>query len=221
MRRLPRRPPRPPASSSPVAPPRVEVVEKVKELVRLAQEQGYLTYGDINDALPDHARLAGGTGRDLHQAAQSRDRDRGPGGGGPRQAARTGGGGGQDAAGHSGRSGADVSQADGPGAAADARAGSRDFQAHRRRRERSQADHLQLRLRRQGTHRPGRKADFRTAQGTLRPRHPGQEDREPRRAICKALRKLVKHVRDLDQQVDEKYAAWQNAADQGASATSC
>jgi RNA polymerase primary sigma factor len=31
----------------------VEIAEKVKELVRLAQEQGYLTYGDINDALPD------------------------------------------------------------------------------------------------------------------------------------------------------------------------
>ena len=29
-----------------------ELSEKVKELVRLAQEQGYLTYGDINDALP-------------------------------------------------------------------------------------------------------------------------------------------------------------------------
>jgi RNA polymerase primary sigma factor len=27
--------------------------EKVKELIRLAQEQGYLTYSDINDALPD------------------------------------------------------------------------------------------------------------------------------------------------------------------------
>ena len=31
----------------------VELTEKIKELVRLAQEQGYLTYGDINDALPD------------------------------------------------------------------------------------------------------------------------------------------------------------------------
>jgi RNA polymerase primary sigma factor len=31
----------------------VELSEKVKELVRLAQEQGYLTYNDINDALPD------------------------------------------------------------------------------------------------------------------------------------------------------------------------
>jgi RNA polymerase primary sigma factor len=30
-----------------------EIAEKVKELVRLAQEQGYLTYNDINEALPD------------------------------------------------------------------------------------------------------------------------------------------------------------------------
>jgi RNA polymerase primary sigma factor len=30
-----------------------EITAKVKELVRLAQEQGYLTFGDINDALPD------------------------------------------------------------------------------------------------------------------------------------------------------------------------
>src|SRR5258706_14091347 len=29
------------------------VPEKIKDLVRLAQEQGYLTYTDINDALPD------------------------------------------------------------------------------------------------------------------------------------------------------------------------
>ena len=31
----------------------VELAEKIKELLRLAQEQGYLTYNDINDALPD------------------------------------------------------------------------------------------------------------------------------------------------------------------------
>jgi RNA polymerase primary sigma factor len=31
----------------------VELTEKVKDLIRLAQEQGYLTYTDINDALPD------------------------------------------------------------------------------------------------------------------------------------------------------------------------
>jgi RNA polymerase primary sigma factor len=31
-----------------------ELAEKIKELIRLAQEQGYLTYSDINDALPDN-----------------------------------------------------------------------------------------------------------------------------------------------------------------------
>ncbi|MBM3875189.1 MAG: RNA polymerase sigma factor RpoD [Verrucomicrobia bacterium] len=31
----------------------LDLTEKVKELVRLAQEQGYLTYNDLNDALPD------------------------------------------------------------------------------------------------------------------------------------------------------------------------
>ena len=31
----------------------LESNEKIKELIRLAQEQGYLTYGDINDALPE------------------------------------------------------------------------------------------------------------------------------------------------------------------------
>jgi RNA polymerase primary sigma factor len=32
-----------------------ELVEKIKELVRLAQEQGHLTYNDINEALPENA----------------------------------------------------------------------------------------------------------------------------------------------------------------------
>ncbi len=32
----------------------VAIADKMKELVRLAQEQGYLTHGDINDALPDN-----------------------------------------------------------------------------------------------------------------------------------------------------------------------
>src|SRR6185436_2236986 len=31
----------------------VDLTEKIKELLRLAQEQGYLTYTDINDALPE------------------------------------------------------------------------------------------------------------------------------------------------------------------------
>jgi RNA polymerase primary sigma factor len=30
-----------------------EIADKIKELVRLAQEQGYLTYNDVNEALPD------------------------------------------------------------------------------------------------------------------------------------------------------------------------
>ena len=34
----------------------VDITEKIKELVRLAQEQGYLTYGDITDALRSLAR---------------------------------------------------------------------------------------------------------------------------------------------------------------------
>jgi RNA polymerase primary sigma factor len=35
--------------------PLLDLTEKIKELVRLAQEQGYLTYNDINEALPDSA----------------------------------------------------------------------------------------------------------------------------------------------------------------------
>jgi RNA polymerase primary sigma factor len=31
-----------------------DIQEKVKELVRLSKEQGYLTYNDINDALPEN-----------------------------------------------------------------------------------------------------------------------------------------------------------------------
>ncbi len=41
-----------PISAKPGVP--TEIAEKVKELVRLAQEQGYLTYTDINETLPDN-----------------------------------------------------------------------------------------------------------------------------------------------------------------------
>jgi RNA polymerase primary sigma factor len=34
-----------------------EIALKIKELVRLAQEQGYLTYNDINEALPEHLQV--------------------------------------------------------------------------------------------------------------------------------------------------------------------
>jgi RNA polymerase primary sigma factor len=40
-------------SAGPSAARSLEIAEKVKELVRLAQEQGYLTYGDIHEVLPD------------------------------------------------------------------------------------------------------------------------------------------------------------------------
>ena len=39
--------------ASAVSPSGLEIAQKIKELVRLAQEQGCLTYSDINDALPD------------------------------------------------------------------------------------------------------------------------------------------------------------------------
>jgi len=42
-----------PPAGGPVRPGEFNVQDKVKELVKLAQEQGYLTYNDINDALPD------------------------------------------------------------------------------------------------------------------------------------------------------------------------
>ncbi|NQU12425.1 RNA polymerase subunit sigma, partial [bacterium] len=51
-----------PAASRPAAPAgakpvRDEKNEKIKELVKLANEQGYLTYGDINDILPENILL--------------------------------------------------------------------------------------------------------------------------------------------------------------------
>ncbi len=44
--------------NSPIGPMKshsgVDLTEKIKELIRLAQEQGHLSYDDINDALPDN-----------------------------------------------------------------------------------------------------------------------------------------------------------------------
>jgi len=44
----------PPKAVEPAAGAGFSLAEKIKELVRLAQEQGHLTYHDINEALPDH-----------------------------------------------------------------------------------------------------------------------------------------------------------------------
>jgi RNA polymerase primary sigma factor len=38
-----------------IEPPKLDLTEKVKELVRLAKEQGYLTYNDISEALPENS----------------------------------------------------------------------------------------------------------------------------------------------------------------------
>src|SRR5688572_23649861 len=43
-----------PANGAPKPEGTFDISEKVKELVRLSKEQGYLTYNDINDALPDN-----------------------------------------------------------------------------------------------------------------------------------------------------------------------
>ena len=43
-----------PTNGEPKPPGTFDLTDKIKELVRLAQEQGYLTYNDINDALPDN-----------------------------------------------------------------------------------------------------------------------------------------------------------------------
>ena len=49
-----------------------ETPDKIKQLVRLAQEQGYLTYNDINEILPHNVTSAGGARGDPDPTAQSR-----------------------------------------------------------------------------------------------------------------------------------------------------
>src|ERR1039458_1281254 len=51
VKRTPPKPNANPASTLKV--PGLEISQKIKELVRLAQEQGYLTYSDINEAMPE------------------------------------------------------------------------------------------------------------------------------------------------------------------------
>jgi RNA polymerase primary sigma factor len=41
-------------NGNPAGPPTADLAQITKELIRLAQEQGHLTYNDISDALPDH-----------------------------------------------------------------------------------------------------------------------------------------------------------------------
>jgi len=44
-----------PAADGIKSQPGIDLTEKIKELLRLAQEQGYLTHGDIHDSLPENA----------------------------------------------------------------------------------------------------------------------------------------------------------------------
>src|SRR5712691_13257002 len=46
------------APKAPVKLDRDEKNEKIKELIKLANEQGYLTYGDVNDVLPENILTA-------------------------------------------------------------------------------------------------------------------------------------------------------------------
>ena len=116
--------------------------ERLRDLVKLAKDQGYLTWDDLNEAIPESVNnpeeleaiimFLRNLEIDVIDASEV-DRYK-------QTAAGHGGGafrGGEDRreARHPRRSRPDVSQADGPGAAADPRAGSRDFQADRGRRE--------------------------------------------------------------------------------------
>ena len=156
--------------------------EKIRYLIRLSKEQGYLTFDDINEALPESRRQPGGhRERHLHPPEP---RDRHPRSGGSRQlqAAPGGGRGGGVAllaARHPRRPGADVSQADGPGAAADPRAGGRDLQAHRGRRAatpRRPCSTLGIVSR----HIVALGRETAQPRGAVRPDRHRQEDRQPR-----------------------------------------
>ena len=144
-----------------------ELAEKIKELVRLAQEQGYLTYGDINDALPETLITPEDLDEIYTQAAQSGSRDRGPGRGGSRQTAEP----------EEEEEKARLDILDDPVRMYLKQMGqvpllTREQEVEISKRiedaenEVKRID-LQLRLCRQGAHRPGGKAGFRAAQGTL------------------------------------------------------
>ena len=108
---------------------------RIRELIKLAKEQGYLTFDDLNEALPPDLTDADELDLilmrlrkleiDIIEASEVdryKDVKKDP----EEEEEKAG-----TEARHPRRSGADVSEADGPGAAADARAGSGNFQADR------------------------------------------------------------------------------------------
>ena len=111
--------------------------EKIRQLIRQSKEQGYLTFDDINEALPESVEnqeeidnvlsILNNLDIEILEPDQVEDYKQ-------RQEEAEEEGVAHVAERHPRRSGAHVPQADGPGAPADPRAGSRDLQAHRDRR---------------------------------------------------------------------------------------
>ena len=187
----------------------VDLTEKIKELLRLAQEQGYLTHNDIGDALSDAPISAEEMDevyiklRNLEiEIVDQSDVDR------VKQ---------PEPEEEEDKSRLDI--LDDPVRMYLKQMGqvpllTREQEVEISKRiedggERAQTDHLQLRFLRQGAHRAGGEVDLRAAQGTFRPRHRGQEDREPRKAPegfaqARQGRARTRPIRD-----DKSYAEWQ------------
>ena len=158
---------RAPVSAPPASLASVDLSEKVKELIRLAREQGYLTYNDINDALPDvvvsteeldelYGKLRNLEVEIVDQAEVDRIKQPDP----DEDEEKT-----------------RLDILDDPVRMYLKQMGQvplltreQEVEISKRIEEAEneiRAHHLQLRLRRQGAHRPGRKTDLRSAQGTL------------------------------------------------------
>jgi hypothetical protein len=188
-----------------------ELAGKIKELVRLANEQGHLTFDDISEALTGITFHAGSTGPIVRQTPRTGDRRSWIAAEWTRQTA----------AGRrrgiearrlrrAGRPGADVSQADGRGAAADARAGSGDFQAHREGGKRTARGGLWLWF--------AGKEHLALAEKLLAEPPRERFDRvvldkqvASRDAHLKTLHKLVAQTRELDAEVDRHFNLWRDA----------
>ena len=145
----------------------LDLTEKVKDLLRLAKEQGYLTYDDINDALPDDIVTPEDLDEILPNCAtwrsRSSTRPKSTASNSPNRKRKT----------KAGR----FDILDDPVRMYLRQMGKvplltreQEVEICKRIEEAEndiETDHLQLWLCRQGTHRPGGKAHFRAAQGTL------------------------------------------------------
>ncbi len=187
-----------------------EIADKVMELVRLAQEQGQLTFNDISEALPDnestpekldeiYSKLRALEIEIVDQAEV-----------GQRQEARKRGGG-HIAAGHPGRPRADVSQPDGAGRIADAANRRWRFPNALKRRDGNHQDHLRPRFCGQGAHCPGGKTAGGCAPRERFDRVILDKKVDSRDEHLRALRRAAARVQKMDETVDAKYTAWRQA----------